>query len=163
MSAVKKKKSYHHGNLRGALIESAKELIAERGRAEFTLRELAKRLGVTHAATYHHFKDKNDLLATVAEQGYHTLQAQLVEATQAADSHPLVQMRAMGVAYIRFAMNNQAHFRVMFGHKFGDVAYYPDLKAASDATKGLMYETIARGQQEQVYKGGDLYEIGTLS
>lgn len=164
MSATtKKKKRYHHGSLRAALVDSAKSLIAERGRAEFTLRELAKRLGVTHAATYHHFKDKDDLLAAVAEQGYHALRDRLIEALAQSPDHSVIRMRAMGVAYVRFAMENHAHFRVMFGHKFADISSYPELKAAGEATRGLMNKTLEQGQREEIYKDGDLYELAAIS
>lgn len=155
----KKKKSYHHGHLRSALIEGAIELIAERGRAEFTLRELARRLGVTHAATYHHFRDKDALLAAVAEEGYRAMGAHLEALSQEASDDPIEKMRAMGVGYVRFALENQAHFRVMFGHKFADISAYPSMKEVGEATKSLMMTLVSQGQQEGLYKDCPLDEL----
>ncbi len=110
-----KKKSYHHGNLRRALIDTATEIIRERGMPEFTLRELARRLGVTHAATYHHFKDKRALLTAVAEDGHVALLERLeaVVAEGGARDHVIGRV---GEAYIAFADENAAHFGVMFSY-----------------------------------------------
>ena len=146
-----KKKSYHHGNLRESLIEAAIEIIAERGRSEFTLRELAKRLGVTHAATYHHFKDKDDLLSTVAERGYREMGEYLEEASASEDQNPIMKMRRMGAAYIRYAHENQAYFRVMFGQKFADINAYPEMENAGQTTKNMMETLVREGQKAGIY------------
>ena len=111
----KKKKPYHHGNLRRALIDTATELIRERGMPEFTLRELARRLDVTHAATYHHFKDKNALLAAVAMDGHEALLGRLEESVEGASGSGQA-IRSVGETYISFAGENAAHFGVMFAY-----------------------------------------------
>ncbi len=158
------KKSYHHGSLRSALIDAAIELLAERGTAEFTLRELAKGLGVTHAATYHHFKDKDDLFAAVAEDGYRRLGEAVEAAAQQAPEHPVLKMREMGSAYVRFACENQAHFRVMFGRKFADISRYPSMEDAGQQTKGLMEQMVHSGHQEGLYEpSADVEELIAVS
>lgn len=163
-SSSQKKKSYHHGNLRESLIEAAIEIIAERGRSEFTLRELAKRLGVTHAATYHHFKDKDDLLSTVAERGYKEMGEYLEEVSEKGDQNPIMKMRRMGAAYVRYAFENQAYFRVMFGQKFADINAYPEMEEAGKATKDMMEGLVRAGQQAGIYsQDHDVEELIAIS
>ncbi len=160
--AAKKKKPYHHGNLRQSLVQTAVDLISERQHSEFTLRELAKRLGVTHAATYHHFKDKEELLAVVAKQGYTLLGNCLKQNVAEASPDAVSRMRAMGIAYLRFALDNQAHFRVMFSHKFGDLSRYPEIRETSLESKNLMLSIIQEGQQQGLYIEAEPTELIAL-
>ena len=104
---------YHHGNLREALLESAIRLIAEAGPDAFTLREVARRAGVSHNAPYRHFHDKGDLLAAVAAEGYNELTAAMTAAGAAATS-PRERLRHAGLAYVAFALRRPEHFTVMF-------------------------------------------------
>ncbi|MGH3829785.1 MAG: TetR/AcrR family transcriptional regulator [Pseudonocardiaceae bacterium] len=99
---------YHHGNLRRALLDSALELINERGPARLSLREVARRAGVSHAAPIHHFKDKTGLLTAIAAQGWSMLAAALTDT--AARSSELAEL---GVSYVVFATTHPAHFAVM--------------------------------------------------
>jgi AcrR family transcriptional regulator len=108
-----KPKSYHHGNLRETLLQSAIALIAEVGPTAFTLREVARRAGVSHNAPYRHFHDKDDLLGAVATQGY----IELTEAMTTAAGHqstPLGRLKHAGLAYVSFALRRPEHFTVMF-------------------------------------------------
>lgn len=98
--------SYHHGNLRRAVIDAAVAAIAESGTAGWSLRELARRAGVSHAAPAHHFGDKAGLLTAVAAEGY----GLFADALEAAGG----DLHAMGLAYVRFAVGHRAHFEVMF-------------------------------------------------
>jgi AcrR family transcriptional regulator len=104
---------YHHGNLRESLLKTAIELIAEVGPAGFNLRELARRSGVSHNAPYRHFRDKNELLATVAAQGFRELNEAMLEAA-ASESTPIGQLKRSGYAYIAFALRRPEHFAAMF-------------------------------------------------
>jgi len=99
--------TYHHGNLREALIEEALRVIEAEGAAALSLRDLAKSLGVSHAAPRHHFPDKLALLTAIAAQGYELLASRLDEA---ADQGFL----ETGVAYVRFAVDHPGHIRVMY-------------------------------------------------
>src|SRR5262245_19170606 len=108
-----KEKPYHHGNLRAALVDAATGLIEERGPDGFTLREVARRARVSQAAPYRHFKDRNDLLAAVVEQGFQGLLEAMTEAAAASVS-PLERLRRSGAAYLTFALGRTAHFQVMF-------------------------------------------------
>jgi AcrR family transcriptional regulator len=109
----RKRGRYHHGNLPAALVQAALELVEESGAEALTLREVARRVGVTHAAPYRHFKDKAALLAAVAEEGFLRLRRELHERMQRAAT-PRAKVAAAGVAYMTFAREHAAHFRVMF-------------------------------------------------
>ncbi|MEW2352231.1 TetR/AcrR family transcriptional regulator [Spirillospora sp. NPDC029432] len=97
---------YHHGNLRRAIIDAAVEAIADSGAATWSLRELARRAGVSHAAPAHHFGDKAGLLTAVAAEGY----ALFADALAAAGDDFL----EVGTAYVRFATEHRGYFEVMF-------------------------------------------------
>jgi AcrR family transcriptional regulator len=110
--------AYHHGDLRRALLAAAVEAIAEDGPAAVSLRDLARRAGVSHAAPAHHFGDKAGLLTALAAEGYGVLAADLREAAARTGS-----FLEVGVAYVGFATDHPAHFAVM---------YRPDLYHAGD-------------------------------
>ncbi|HEV7962299.1 MAG TPA: helix-turn-helix domain-containing protein, partial [Actinoplanes sp.] len=103
------KQTYHHGDLRRALLDAAAEVIEEQGPAALSLRDLARRAGVSHAAPTHHFGDKAGLLTALATEGYGLLVAELAE--EWAATHSFLEQ---GVAYVRFAIRHRAHFEVMF-------------------------------------------------
>jgi AcrR family transcriptional regulator len=109
-----RKTTYHHGNLRPVLIRAAAELASERGLAEFSLREVARRAGVSHTAPYHHFADREALLAAMASQGFEELDMALARAQDEVAPDPLPRLEALGVAYVRFALERPQMFRAMF-------------------------------------------------
>lgn len=92
--------TYHHGSLRQALIDGAREILAERGHDQFSLNEVARRAGVSTAAPYRHFESKDDLLAAVADQGYATLH-QTLERTAASTDDVRERLLRLGGAYVR--------------------------------------------------------------
>src|SRR5437899_12248125 len=94
-----KKRPYHHGNLRQALIDAALELIEERGVSALTLREVARRVGVTHAAPQRHFADRAALVAAVAEQGFRGLAAHVAAGRRSART-PAQRRRTLGRGYV---------------------------------------------------------------
>jgi AcrR family transcriptional regulator len=102
---------YHHGNLRRALLDAALDVIAARGAAAFSLRELAATVGVSHGAPAHHFGDKAGLLTAVAAEGFDLLAARLEAARGDAGEEGFL---AVGLAYVAFAVDHPAHFHVMF-------------------------------------------------
>jgi len=109
------KRAYHHGDLRAALIDAGLDLVAKRGIEALSLRAVARRAQVSHAAPYHHFADKAELLAAVAAAGFDRMVAAIAQATV---DHPprraLESLRAVGVGYLRFAFQHPAIFRLMF-------------------------------------------------
>ncbi len=116
------KDAYHHGDLRQALLDAAVALIAEHGLHGLSLREAARIVGVSHAAPYRHFADKNAMLIAIAQQGFEWL-ADAGEAAMVGVDDPRQRLNAYGVAYVRFAVAHPVHFRVMFTEELtGDEA-----------------------------------------
>jgi AcrR family transcriptional regulator len=139
------KVGYHHGDLRRALIDAALSLVADGSVADLSLREVARRAGVTNAAPYHHFADKSALLAAVAGQGFEQLVAEL-ERAAARRTTLESELLAMAEAYVAFAMTHPAHYRVMF---LPDVKESPDadeLRAVADRSFGMLQQRVARGR-----------------
>ncbi|HEY5947639.1 MAG TPA: TetR/AcrR family transcriptional regulator [Kofleriaceae bacterium] len=107
------KRQYHHGNLREALIKAGMRAVAEHGPDGFSLREVATRAGVTPPAVYRHFKDKDELLAAVAAESAERLAATVNEALAAETGNSLARFRAVGIAYVQFAVAHPEHFRAL--------------------------------------------------
>jgi AcrR family transcriptional regulator len=108
-----RRKPYHHGNLRPALLKAAIRLIAEVGPTAFTLREVARRAGVSHNAPYRHFRDRDALMAAVAAEGFRELTQAMLEAA-APKSDALDRLKRAGLGYVSFALRRPEHFTVMF-------------------------------------------------
>lgn len=106
--------SYHHGDLRQALIDAATELLSSKGVADLSLREVARRAGVSHAAPGHHFGDKLGLLTAVAADGFRLLGHAVRAARDAHRDDPRAAFAAGGEAYVSFAQRHPGHFAVMF-------------------------------------------------
>ena len=106
---------YHHGDLAASLLESATHLIREGGIEALSLRKLAARVGVTPAALYHHFRDKNDLLCALAERGFEELEARVSVPLPAASARLEDDLRAFVRSYIAFADGSPEQYDLMFG------------------------------------------------
>ncbi|MFG2847134.1 TetR/AcrR family transcriptional regulator [Kitasatospora sp. NPDC048296] len=109
---------YHHGALRQALIEGARDILAERGHEQFSLNEVARRAGVSTAAPYRHFESRDELLAAVADQGYATLYRNLQQVA-AATGGVAERLLRLGGAYVRFAQEHPGLFVTMFRSRSG--------------------------------------------
>ena len=133
---------YHHGNLRQALVEAGLALLetapaGERG--ELSLRQLARQVGVSANACYRHFADKEALLVALAAEGFHRMGAAQSRAA-AAEREPMDRHCAAGGAYVRFARDNPALFRLMFG-RFASSHYNAELREAG----GAAFEALRNG------------------
>ena len=122
----KSRRTYHHGNLRRALLDEALATIRAEGVDALTLREIGARLGVSRTAMYRHFSDKRALLAAVATEGFRTLRQQLRAAWEDG-GRGRAAFESMGVAYVRFAVANPSHYRAMFGGFVDAKACDPEL------------------------------------
>ncbi len=140
--------AYHHGDLRRALVDAALALVTEEQNWGFSLREVTRRAGVSHNAPYNHFADKRDLLAAVAAVGFEALRAHLAAATADAPS-PEAALLAIGTTYVRFGMDNPAHYRLMFGPTLtvAEGGLPVMVAEAAAAAKAVLGETILRGAQ----------------
>jgi AcrR family transcriptional regulator len=136
---------YHHGDLKRALIDTALSMVTAEGTWSFTLREVARRAGVSHAAPYNHFADKAELLAEVAALGFQSLGRAMESAARRARSAEQALLR-IGIVYVRFGVENPAHYRLMFGAELADRERYPALQQAADATFAALTGTLERGQ-----------------
>ncbi len=138
--AAATKRTYHHGDLPNALRGAALELIAEVGPTAFSLREVARRAGVSHAAPAHHFGDKAGLLTDIATEGFQVLVDEMSEVVAQHDD-PVERLVAQGLAYVRVAHTRPAHFAVMWRpdtHHVDD----PRLEACGVRAFGCLVETI---------------------
>jgi AcrR family transcriptional regulator len=137
------KRRYHHGDLRRALVDAALALIVEGELGTFSLREVARRAGVTPAAPYHHFKDKTALLAAVAEEGFVALRGRLEAAlapVPPGDVHG--RFGALARAYLEFARAHPAHYRVMFLPDIKSQEEHASFHAAADRTLEVLAQQV---------------------
>ena len=130
-------RGYHHGNLREALIQAALDLIARHGPAGFTFAEAARAAGVSPAAPYRHFRDREALMADVARRGFERFAADLKQAWNDGKPDPMSAFEAVGKAYLAFARNEPAYYSAMF--ESGVPAdLNPELKAAGDEAFAML-------------------------
>ncbi|HEY0776462.1 MAG TPA: TetR/AcrR family transcriptional regulator [Gemmatirosa sp.] len=138
---------YHHGALRQALLAAAEAIIAERGVDGFSLREAARRAGVSPAAPQHHFGDARGLLTAVATTGFEQLADTLAAATAHAGPHRDARIRAQGLAYVAFALAQPARFDVMWRGARVDCDD-PAYAAASRRAFAVLAAVVAGGSPE---------------
>lgn len=112
--SIKAKATYHHGDLREALLTAGEAVLRDRGLQGFTLRECARRAGVSHAAPKHHFGDVRGLLSQIAARGFTQLTRRLRAKLRSAGSDLDAQFLATAEAYVGFAQAHPEHFRIMF-------------------------------------------------
>lgn len=148
---------YHHGDLKRALTSAALSLVAEKGPKGFTLTEAARRAGVSAAAPYRHFADKAELLATVAEQGFRELHADLTAAADVAPE-PKARVIELGRGYVRWAVTHPDHYQVMFGAETIK-AGHPTLAVAAEQAFGDLLDAITKCQEAGIVGGQDPREI----
>jgi AcrR family transcriptional regulator len=153
-SARKPRRPYHHGNLRRALIDEALATISAEGVEVLTLREIGARVGVSRSALYRHFADKRALLTAVATEGFRVLREQLVSAWEEGGRGDDA-FRAMGVAYVRFAMANPAHYRVMFGGSVDPQAENPELAVEAIGAFQTLVDALVALQRDAVMRRDD--------
>ncbi len=170
------KRPYHHGNLKPALLRAATELIAEVGPVAFTLREAARRAGISHNAPYRHFQDKDALIAAVATEGFRRLAAALARAgtenrtgsatdsggTVAKERTALRRFQASGVAYVRFALRSPEHLLVMFDWPL-PANRCPALAAAAERAFSALLALVQEAQREGSLPAGDPLPLARIA
>lgn len=124
----KTRRDYHHGDLRNALLASARSLLERGGPVAVSLRAVARAAGVSQAAPYHHFPDKEHLWVALASLGFNDLRACQIAAAES--SAPHMRLSALGNAYVRFASQNPNMYRLMFGEAITDWGKYPEAACA---------------------------------
>ncbi len=138
---------YHHGDLRSALLAEAVAMIADAGVESVTMRAISGRLGVSRAAPYRHFPSKSALLVAVAATGFDRLKERLLAVEADAPRSGVERFRRMGEEYLRFAIENQAHYRLMYGKEALSRQDLPELREAANAIFDHLVDVI-RAQQK---------------
>ncbi len=143
MSWTKGPRGYHHGNLREALMRAAMELIAEKGPAGFTFAEAARWAGVSPAAPYRHFRDRDELLASVAQRGFESFERSLADAWNDGTPDAFTAFERLGKAYLAFAREEPAFYSAMFESGL-PIDANPDLRAASERAFAVLRAAAER-------------------
>src|SRR5688572_5674757 len=152
--AKKPRDQYHHGDLRRALLQAAVRTLQKQGFAALTLRAVGEELGVSRTALYRHFADKSALLTAVASEGFRMLHGDLVGAWQE-QGKGRAGFDAMGQAYVRFALANSWHYRIMFGGGFELDASDPELSASGAAAFGALVDALVEQQAQGLVRRDD--------
>jgi AcrR family transcriptional regulator len=153
----RRKGAYHHGDLRSALVETAARMAAETGPTSVTLREVARRAGVSQAAPYHHFADKAALLAAVAEEGFRLFDAHQAEALDGAPDDAVERLAALGVSYLRFALASPHYFQVMFRPSLVECARSLDFETVAGRTFQRLLTVTAEARRSRGWFDTDPY------
>ena len=147
---------YHHGDLRRTVIETAMAMLQEEKGWQFTLREVARRAGVSHAAPYKHFPDKAALLAEMALLGFDRLRQALTTAKPRRSKSLRDEFSAMARAYVRFGTSNPALYRLMFNVEADNKPADVHLNERALAAFGSLIELLRRGQAEGILRRRDV-------
>jgi AcrR family transcriptional regulator len=153
---------YHHGNLRTALLEQAELALGERGAEGLSLRELARAVGVSHAAPRRHFADRQALLDALAQDGFERLARDLDDAVAGAGPSFEARLAAGAAAYVTFATRHGALLELMFAGKHRDDDDGAALRAAADRAFAVMLELMAEGQATGALRSGDPERVGIV-
>jgi AcrR family transcriptional regulator len=148
-------KPYHHGDLRRVLIDAALQLVGEGGAEAVSVREAARRAGVSPGAPFRHFPSRDALMQAVAEEAQRRFRAEIEAAlAAAAPGDPLGRFRCLGLAYLRWAMRNPTHFEIISSRRFFDhdraVAISRDNDELIGLTERTLEEALAAGQLRTV-------------
>jgi AcrR family transcriptional regulator len=152
--ARKPRDQYHHGDLRRALLQAAVRTLQKRGFDALTLRAVGDELGVSRSALYRHFADKAALLTAVASEGFRMLESALRSSWET-NGRGVRGFQAQGEAYVRFALENPWHYRVMFGSGFELVADDAELSANGAAAFAVLVEALVEQQAQGLVREDD--------
>lgn len=144
--------SYHHGDLRNGLMEKALEHIKAHGVAQLSVREISKELGVSPAAAYRHFADKQSLLEALSEQGYHELGRRIEAKLKKAKPEPFEQLLAIGEVYVSFALEQPEYTKLMFEgtHPDPTTPLYSATKQVGGILSSVIADAKAQGKLSKV-------------
>lgn len=148
---------YHHGNLREALIEAALQLVKEGGPESVSVREAAKRAGVSPGAPFRHFNNRTALMTAVAEQAMGQFRAEITKAVEkVASDDPIKRFAAIGVAYLRWAFQNLTQFQIISTRSLIDWDGSESLRRDNDAVRSLLEESMVEAQRRSMLRSDNI-------
>lgn len=157
-----KKKTYHHGDLKNALIQAGVEILAEEGVSGLSLRKVALKAGVSHSAPYAHFVDKQALIAAISTEGFRQLYERVSTVTEKYKSQPKKQLIEVAWAYVQFAMDDPDRFKVMFSAVLEKEKQYPEFVTESQKNFQLVKMIVEANQASGQLRSGPP-ELAALS
>ena len=149
-----KKKTYHHGDLKNALIKAGVEILAKDGVSGLSLRKVASRAGVSHTAPYSHFADKQALIAAISTEGFRQLYERVSAVAEEYKTKPSKQLVEVAWAYVQFALDDRDRFKVMFSGVLEKEKEYPEFVAESQRNFQLVKMIVEANQAAGVLRSG---------
>ena len=149
-----KKKTYHHGDLKNALIKAGVDILAKEGVSGLSLRKVASKAGVSHSAPYSHFADKQALIAAISTEGFRQLYERVNSVAEEFKTKPSRQLVEVAWAYVQFAMDDRDRFKVMFSGILEKEREYPEFVAEAQRNFQLVKMTIEANQAAGVLRSG---------
>jgi AcrR family transcriptional regulator len=149
-----KKKTYHHGDLKNALINAGVKILAQEGVGGLSLRKVALKAGVSHSAPYAHFADKQALIAAISTEGFRQLYENVNTAAQKYEDQPTKQLTEVAWAYVQFALDERDRFKVMFSGILEKEKEYPEFVAESQRNFQLVKNIVAANQASGQLRSG---------
>ncbi len=160
-----RKKAYHHGDLKNALIEAGADILSKDGVSGLSLRKVAQQAGVSHTAPYAHFADKQALIAAISTDGFRRLYEVILAAAEQYDGDPARQLIEGAWAYVQFALSDTDHFKITMSGVVEKEKDYPAFVEMSKRSFALVVQIVEACQQAKVLKRGpsDLIAVGVWS
>jgi AcrR family transcriptional regulator len=149
-----KKKTYHHGDLKNALIKAGVDILAKDGVSGLSLRKVASKTGVSHAAPYAHFADKQALIAAISTEGFRQLYERISSVADEYKTKPSRQLVEVGWAYVQFALDDRDRFKVMFSGVLEKEKEYPEFVMESQRNFQLVKMVVEANQASGVLRSG---------
>jgi AcrR family transcriptional regulator len=149
-----KKKTYHHGDLKNALIKAGVEILAKDGVSGLSLRKVASKAGVSHTAPYSHFTDKQALIAAISTEGFRQLYERVSAVAEEYKEKPPSQLVEVAWAYVQFAMDDRDRFKVMFSGVLEKEKEYPEFVTESQRNFQLVKRIVEANQAMGALRSG---------
>lgn len=149
-----KKKTYHHGDLKNALIKAGVDILAKDGVSGLSLRKVASKAGVSHSAPYSHFADKQALIAAISTEGFRQLYERVSAVAEEYKTKPSSQLVEVAWAYVQFAMDDRDRFKVMFSGILEKEREYPEFEAEAQRNFHLVKMIVEANQAAGVLRSG---------